>query len=589
MKILADRRGAVAAVSAVVMVAVLGIAGLAIDATRLWMVNARLKTAIDAAALVAARQISLAAVDRDAQAQAIYWANFTQSGRTPNYLGSTLHNATIAEIPAAEPGMPVSRIQVNGRATVPTTLFSIINRSDTDVVDAAVAERQGKGLELALVLDVTGSMASNNNISHLRTAARDLVNILYSGQERQPDLWVSVVPYTATVNIGSGRTDWLQPGTLNENSFLPSVWRGCVQARAGTITTNGIATLYPSGGDESEDSPSTLRFHPHFWPSNRDRYSFNVAEGQTGRQLLTNAAGQPINRGDNAWVPGAGGVVATNNGGANAAVWEMDPENPGTDAQDNTRGNNARGPNVGCGRAVLPLTRNRTPILDQINALRATHRGGTMANLGLQIGLGTLSPGWRADWNLAETRDGEQLPLRYGARHMDKAIVLMTDGENRWHDEEQNLPGRNCRADGNSPPCSVTNLAVLNSLDEGAFTVSGTERQGNRVINNNSGADRTAYGRLHENRLGLGTVNNTNATTEIDARMSRLCEAIKDRGIIVYTVVFDPNDNLPQATRNLYSGCATSASHAFRSRDGAGLALNFRTIAGQLAKLRLAQ
>ncbi len=40
------RRGAIAAITAVVMIPVIGFAGLAIDLTRIWLLNARLKTAV---------------------------------------------------------------------------------------------------------------------------------------------------------------------------------------------------------------------------------------------------------------------------------------------------------------------------------------------------------------------------------------------------------------------------------------------------------------------------------------------------------------------------------------------------------------
>lgn len=63
-----------------------------------------------------------------------------------------------------------------------------------------------------------------------------------------------------------------------------------------------------------------------------------------------------------------------------------------SDSTQNALSNNAKGPNLGCGRAILPLTATRSTILNEIATLRATHRGGTMANLGLQMGWATISP-----------------------------------------------------------------------------------------------------------------------------------------------------------------------------------------------------
>lgn len=608
MKILRNRRGAIAAVSAVVMVAVVGFAGLAIDLTRIWMVNARLKTAIDAASLVAARQISLPQAERDAQVQAVYWANFSQNGTSYNYLGATVSNAVITPL-IDDPLFPPSRIQVSGTATVPTTLFSIISRNNTVVSDSAIAVRQGTGLEVSLVLDVTGSMGVTN-IAALRTAATDLLDILYAGQERQPNLWVSVVPYTSVVNIGANRENWLQPGSLNQADFAPTVWRGCVEARVGANYGGGAF-------DETETPPSVVPFRPHFVPSNRYTYSRDPNDannvlvyrgGRTGPLVsvplaTVPAADWPINRGDNAWIPGPGGtVIAEATAAWTDAVWEPNPNAPSLgqdglpgDALDAARGNEARGPNLGCGRAVLPLTRDRTPVQAQIDALRHTHRGGTMANLGLQLGWGTLSPLWRADWGLTEQREGQTLPLDYGTRAMTKAIVLMTDGENLWHDWANGLPGNNCRTlDRNNATavqdCSEINLAVL---PEGPWTV--TSSGGNvgrppqpryRAIGNND-ADQTGYGRLNERRLGAGITNNGQALPEINRRMTNLCTAIKARGITVYTVVFVANPS--QAITDLYRGCASAPENYFPAPTRETLNAAFRTIAGQLANLRLAQ
>jgi hypothetical protein len=46
----------------------------------------------------------------------------------------------------------------------------------------------------------------------MQAAAFDLIDILYGDEDEIDNLWVSLVPYTATVNIGNTRTGWLQAG-----------------------------------------------------------------------------------------------------------------------------------------------------------------------------------------------------------------------------------------------------------------------------------------------------------------------------------------------------------------------------------------
>ncbi len=498
-KLLADRRGAVAMLAGLAAIPLLAMAGAAIDLTRLYLVHSRLVTSVDAAALAGARVIN--DLDRDAQIQRWFWANFTRDsrqGRT-GFLGAEITSFNIS----VEESNRVVRLQV--RAALPTTVLRVFGQ-DTLIASADhAARRQDRGMELALVLDVTGSMAGAS-MTALRDSATELVNILYGPNETIPNFYMSLVPYTATVNIGRGRSNWLAAGSLDPTAYGSTVWRGCVQAR------------HQNSEDETDTPPTIVPFRPHLWPSTVGRYS--------------------PNRGDNEWT--------------NLNINEPNPEAPASDAAQNAIGNEARGPNLGCGRAITPLVPARTTVLTEIANLRATHRGGTMANLGLQMGWATISPRWRGLWGTPN------LPLNYDTPYMDKVLVLMTDGNNEWHDWAEGAPGA-CRTTGSNPPCR-----------------SGYVSDGD--------ADMTAYGRLRENRLGLSSISNANARAEINARMSRLCTRIKANGVILYTVTFNVT---AAATQDLYRNCATRPEYYFNSPDAASLRAAFREIGGQLANLRL--
>jgi hypothetical protein len=400
-----------------------------------------------------------------------------------------------------------------------------------------------------------------------------------------------------------------------------------VEARAG-------AGRYAFDADQDDTPPSVMRFRPHYWASNRTRYSHPLNTADPLRvdfaTVLTNAQNVPRNRGDNAWIPARITPVPMvptdfddpwwNSDPLVPAgeVWEPNPEAPDSDDVQNARGNFARGPNLGCPRAILPLTRDKTPILQQIAALRHTHRGGTMANLGLQMGWATLSPRWRNDWNLGEFREGNRLPLDYNTRNMRKAIVLMTDGNNEWYDWPEGAPG-DCRfnsANGNPTygvpngiPCVDTaapltraqTLAILDRLplrwpvNLGAANPTDNETtwsvSGNFIRTTPNDADQTAYGRLRSNRMGVANATIGTARTDpvngIDVRMLRLCQAVRqpDLNITVYTITFGAAPNA--STRALYENCASTPGNYFHAPTTAVLQSVFQTIAGQLANLRL--
>jgi Flp pilus assembly protein TadG len=496
---LSCRRGAIAMLAGFAALPLLAMAGAAIDLTRLYVLHSRLVTATDAAALAGARAINDA--DRDAQIARWFWANFTREapGSLTGFMGAEVLSFDIG----IEDSNSVVRVRV--RASIPTTVLRLFGQENLVAQADQAARRQDRGMELSLVLDVTGSMAGAS-MTALRDSATEMVNILFGPNETVPNLWVAVVPYTATVNIGRGRAGWLAAGSLVPTDYGSTVWRGCVQAR------------HQNREDETDTPPAIVPFRPHLWRSTFGQYSPHL--------------------GDNEWTSGT--------------ITEPNPENPPSDAAQNSLGNNARGPNLGCGRAILPLTQPRSAILAEIAALRATHRGGTMANLGLQMGWATLSPRWRGLW------DNPAMPLGYGTPFMDKVLVLMTDGNNEWYDWPEGAPGA-CRTGGSNPPC----------------------RSG---YTDNGDADMTAYGRLRENRLGLGSVTDGNARNEINARMARLCASIKAAGVTVYTITFNVSST---TTQDLYRSCATRPENYFNSPDAAALRSAFREIAGRLANLRL--
>ncbi|MFT8243810.1 pilus assembly protein TadG-related protein [Roseomonas sp. BN140053] len=373
--------------------------GVAVDLTRLYALRSRLVTATDAAALAGARAI--ADPTRDAQIRAWFWANFTRRSATvtEGFLRATVTDIRVLTDPADS-----NVVRVQTTATLPTTfmrLGELVGMGNVALMTAKAdqaARRQERGMELALVLDVTGSMSDSpgsgqpSKIASLRNAATDLINIMFGSRATVPNLWVSIVPYTTTVNIGRGRTGFLAPGSYDPGQFLPTVWRGCVEARMG-------------GQDMTDTPPAQAPFQPFRWRSTLNQYS-------------------PY-PGDNDW--STSGTNVPN---------EANPESPKSDSQQHSLGNSERGPNLSCERALTPLIQSKATLLSEIAALRAgPDRGGTVTNQGLQWGWNNLSPRWRGLWGTAN------LPLDYNTPNMDKVLILMTDGVNDLADSTAGAPG----------------------------------------------------------------------------------------------------------------------------------------------------
>lgn len=401
----ADRRGSIALIMALSFAMLVGAIGLGVDLARFWLVQTRMQAAVDAGVLVAAKEIGTASAS--ANATALFWADF---GRVDRKTGEGFLGA-VAEAPKLVT-LDADTVRMTADAMVPTTLMAALGVGAKPVHVEASARRAAMGVELALVLDITGSMKSNNNIGALRDSATNLVNILYGANETRPNLWVSVVPYSASVNLGPQRTGWLESGSLERLNY-PSIagWAGCVEARG-------------NGQDGTDATPSAVPFPPFYWKSTLDIYSDSKG---------------PV-AGDNDW--------------SSTRITEKD--------QAKLPDNTAVGPNLSCPAVpVLPLTASKTTVLQTINGdgaekkgLQATFRGGTLTNAGLQAGWFTLSPSWRGLWGNAS------LPLSYGTPYMRKVLVMMTDGENNWYDYPDGAPGQAKSKDGKASTSYTPNGAA---------------------------------------------------------------------------------------------------------------------------------
>jgi Flp pilus assembly protein TadG len=374
--------------TALLAIPLIAMMGLAVDLSRVWLVRSRLQMSLDAAALVAARDIGGGGTA--ANGLTLFWANFNRNSSSTKvgYLGATATDPVVT----ATPGGVTGSVKLASTATINPTLLGVLGIGPVTVSGAATAVAAASGLELALVLDNTGSMAGSSMTS-LIAASKTLLDILYgSSNDTQPKLWVSVVPFAATLNIGSTHANWLVSGAIDQTPYRPSKWMGCVMAR--TTTTAGV-------GDDFNDAPPSPGhyFTPFLYAS-----TYNMYPTPAGIQYTTGSGSTRQTHtywypGDNDWQP---------------ATWQ--PTNNEPDAS-----NNSVGPNLACpSLAILPETASKAAVLAVTNKMVPVYRGGTIISLGLQAGWWTLSPNWRGLWG------DPNLPLAYNTNRPIRSPLLPT-------------------------------------------------------------------------------------------------------------------------------------------------------------------
>ena len=236
-----NQRGSVLVLWAFAAVPVVLGVGTVVDISRAYMARSRLAYALDAAGLAAGA-----------------------SGNTEEEINAIVQQYFFANYRPNDPGTPVPPtvtieggvIKVDGAVTIDTTIMKLVGQGSITVT--ANAEILRKGVEVALILDNTGSMAGSK-LESLRVASQNLVDILFQIPELQANLKVAVVPYSAAVNLGDAAL--AQVTGVTADDYDPSddeKWKGCVLARS-----------YPNDVLDTPSSPGN-EWHRYLWESASD-------------------------------------------------------------------------------------------------------------------------------------------------------------------------------------------------------------------------------------------------------------------------------------------------------------------------------
>ena len=130
------------------------------------------------------------------------------SRRTPAAISTTnfgpargWQRSRISKIEVSQSG---DQLTLSAKAVMQTKFMRIFGHDTVTVAATTTVDRTIRQMELALVLDNTGSMAGAD-VHAMQAAAKDLVNILYGSNDTNPNLYVAVVPFVSVVNIGANR------------------------------------------------------------------------------------------------------------------------------------------------------------------------------------------------------------------------------------------------------------------------------------------------------------------------------------------------------------------------------------------------
>ncbi len=196
-----DCSGATAIIYALCLFPILGIAGFAIDASRLQSAKATTAAAMDAAVMATVQekilQKSLGKNMKDSELKT-YATEFLKLGL------ANLHTDVDCSNVQVKTNAGSNKIKLSADCGLPTTLGAILGVDKFEYTNAAAAEQSFAGLELSMVLDYSKSMDNNNKIEDLKVAAKDALDILLANNTNKKTR-VGLVPYSRGVNVGVSR------------------------------------------------------------------------------------------------------------------------------------------------------------------------------------------------------------------------------------------------------------------------------------------------------------------------------------------------------------------------------------------------
>lgn len=512
------------------------ISGLAVDTMMAETRRTRLQATMDRALLASA------SMKQTVDAQAIFDDYFAKAG-----LRGLAPTATVTQ------GMNFRKVSAkydpDHLPTVDTIFMSksfrqLLHKDDAGGVDKLQVAASGvavdgvEKVEISLVLDVSGSMRGSK-LTDLKNASKEFFDTLLLDQPEEDTYSISIVPYSTQVNAGANLLS--KYNVSGEHNYSH-----CVDFDAAAFSTTTLSPL------------DSLQRTGHFAPWN------------------TNYRTRPVD-------------------------WKQRTCPPVAE------------------RAILPLNDDINDLKDYVDAFVAT--GNTSTDVGIKWGAALLDPSAQTvvdslidDGDIDAKFSGR--PFNYAEENTLKVIVVMSDGNNtsQYYFKQEFSGGY---TDPNANMSNVwkyisyyrgrpyTRYAIYNPDRWGSNKYMHTDRESNRgswYSSPPSGATQMSYVELYDHAsvryvaaymmqpAGYNynywryDVFSRVHPSDKDVRMNSICDAAKDRDVLIFTIGFEVTDG--NATK--LSNCATSAGHFFRV-EGVEISEAFSSIAAQLHRLRLEQ
>jgi len=236
-----DERGAFATIFGIVLIVVVATAGAVVDFVGIQQARSKGQAALDAATLAL-------------QPRIYTWTEDQLIAAAEDLMIERIADDRIeVEIDNVDVDTTAGSLYFHSQMTVPTVFVSLVNVNSMDVALASQAVAGGNDIEVAMVLDVTGSM-SGTKIDDLIDASNTFIDLVVKDDQDPYYSRIGLVAYSNSVNVGSAYAAGVRGPVTGAKTITNATWKsGSTKNISGITRASQVVVTSNSHGFANND------------------------------------------------------------------------------------------------------------------------------------------------------------------------------------------------------------------------------------------------------------------------------------------------------------------------------------------------
>ncbi|AJE48031.1 TadE/TadG family type IV pilus assembly protein [Celeribacter indicus] len=536
-----DEDGALFIFGLFAFVIILMVAGMGVDVIRHETLRTQLQGTLDRSILVAANIQTQAATDDDVKNIVLDYFDKAGFG---DYISKDDIDVTR--------GMAGRRVSATVDGSINTFFMRLAGVDDIGLSAAGTAEQSVGKMEIALVLDVSGSMDQNHRIANLRDAADDFAKTIFSADDRG-QIALSIVPYSGQVNAGPSIGKMFNRGDPNDYSY-------CLQFDSNDFKT---ISIQPNTMPGAKTYPQAFTFDA--WNDRSEGLELEYCDSAAANEILPFVNSYEDARSKIRGLRALGGTSI--NIGLKWGTALLDPSFRPITASLEAKGKvsstlkeypldfPAENDSAGTQKIIVLMTDGEH---DTHYFIKDKYRRGNTDAF--------VSPEGVTSFKTDNYKITEKVCTKSRCRK-ESDYETRTRYETRYY-----IPST---GKFQTTPAGGNNATPMEWADIFArYTTPRHEDIRIRADNNGEKPRSSSYAKVYD----------TSAASTKDRYLEDLCTRAKDAGIIIYSIGFETTRN----AKTLLKSCATTYSHYY-DVEGIEISEAFSAIAAEVTELRLTQ